>query len=62
MIATGLAAVSTLFDIGGPLTEMIQLANIAGMVGEPFHYDPTTGEIADNAKASVLLHREYRKG
>ena len=26
------------FDIGGPLTELIQLANIGGIVGEPFHY------------------------
>ncbi len=50
------------FDIGGPLTELIQLANIAGIVGEPFHYDPMTGEIPDNLKASGLLHREYRKG
>jgi hypothetical protein len=50
------------FAIGGPLTELIQLANIAGQVGEPFHYDPVTGEIPDHAKASGLLHREYRKG
>jgi hypothetical protein len=50
------------FDIGGPLTELIQLANIAGQVGEPFHYDPVTGEIPDHAKASGLLHREYREG
>ena len=50
------------FDLGGPLTELIQLANIGGIVGEPFHYDPATGEITDNAKASALLHRPYRKG
>ena len=50
------------FDIGGPLTELIQLTNVAGQVGEPFHYDPVTGEIPDHAKASSLLHREYRKG
>lgn len=50
------------FDLGGPLTELIQLANISGIVGEPFHYDPLTGEIADHPKASALLHREYRKG
>ena len=50
------------FDIGGPLTELIQLANIAGQVGEPFHYDPVTGEISDNAKANDLLHRDYRNG
>jgi len=50
------------FSIGGPLTELIQLANVSGRVGEPFDYDPVTGEISNNAKASGLLHREYRKG
>ena len=50
------------FDIGGPLTELVQLANVGGIVGEPFTYDPATGKVADNAKASALLHREYRKG
>ena len=48
--------------IGGPLTELIQLANVAGIVGEPFHYDPLTGEIPDHPGASGLLHRPYRKG
>jgi hypothetical protein len=50
------------FDIGGPLTELIQLANLAGVVGEPFHYDPIAGEIKDHPVASGLLHRPYRKG
>ena len=50
------------FAIGGPLTELIQLANVAGIVGEPFSYDPLSGEITDNPKASALLHRPYRKG
>ena len=50
------------FDIGGPLTELIQLANIGGIVGEPFHYDPISGKITDHAVASGLLHRPYRKG
>ena len=50
------------FAIGGPLTELIQLANVAGIVGEPFHYDPLTGEIPDHPGASSLLHRPYRKG
>ena len=61
------------FDIGGPLTELIQLANIAGQVGEPFHYDPITGEIPDHPNAShracqlrrparPLIHRYGRRG
>jgi len=50
------------FDIGGPLTELIQLANIAGRVGEPFDYAPLTGEIPKHSGASSLLHRQYRKG
>ncbi len=50
------------FDIGGPLTELIQLANVAGRVRGPFAYDPVTGEIANHAGASRLLHRPYRKG
>ena len=50
------------FAIGGPLTELIQLTNIAGIVGEPFHYDTLTGEISDHAGASAFLHRPYREG
>ena len=50
------------FDIGGPLTELIQLANIAGRVGEPFDYAPLSGEIPNHPGANSLLHREYRKG
>jgi len=50
------------FAIGGPLTELIQLANVAATVSEPFEYDTLSGEILDNPKASQLLHREYREG
>ncbi len=50
------------FAIGGPLTELIQLANIGGIVGEPFTYDPLTGEVAGSERAAALLHREYREG
>jgi hypothetical protein len=50
------------FAIGGPLTELIQLTNIAGISGESFHYDPISGEIPDSEKASALLHKPYRKG
>ena len=50
------------FAIGGPLTELIQLANVAGRVREPFEYDPVAGEVSNHSKASELLHRPYRKG
>lgn len=50
------------FDIGGPLTELIQLANVGGIAGEPFTFDPATGKITGSEKASALLHRPYRKG
>ena len=50
------------FSIGGPLTELIQLTNIAGISGEPFTYDPQTGGITGSDKAAGLLHRPYRKG
>lgn len=50
------------FSIGGPLTELIQLTNVAGISGESFTYDPLTGEISDSEKASAMLHRPYRDG
>ena len=50
------------FAWSGPLTELIQLANIAGRLGDSFTYDPINGKIHNNSKASDLLHREYRKG
>lgn len=50
------------FEIGGPLTEFIQLANVAATVGEPFQYDPQSGQILDHPTAQELLHRDYRDG
>jgi hypothetical protein len=50
------------FAIGGPLTELIQLANIAANVNQPFDYDTLSGEILNNSDASRLLHRGYREG
>lgn len=50
------------FAIGGPLTELIQLANIAATVNRPFEYDTLSGEILNQPEASRLLHREYREG
>jgi len=50
------------FSIGGPLTELIQLANAAVLVGEPFEYDTLSGRISGKPDADRHLHREYRAG
>ena len=50
------------FDIGGPLTELAQLANLAAQVEGPIEYDTLSGTISNSKPASNLLHREYRKG
>jgi hypothetical protein len=50
------------FQIGGPLTELIQLGNAAVLVGHPFDYDPLTGQIVGTPEANRHLHREYRSG
>ncbi|MCH5374682.1 MAG: Gfo/Idh/MocA family oxidoreductase [Planctomycetes bacterium] len=50
------------FDIGGPLTEFIQLANASALVGEPFEYDTLNGQILNHPDANRHLHREYRDG
>ena len=50
------------FEMGGPLTELMQLANLATLVEGPFDYDAVTGRVLNSAKADQLVHREYRKG
>jgi hypothetical protein len=50
------------FEIGGPLTELMQLANLATLVEGPLDYDTLTGRILNSDHANQLLHREYRKG
>jgi hypothetical protein len=50
------------FDIGGTLTEVILLGNVALLVGHPIEYDPLTGRIVNCAEANRFLHREYRAG
>ncbi|MEM7235404.1 MAG: Gfo/Idh/MocA family oxidoreductase, partial [Planctomycetota bacterium] len=49
------------FSMGGPLTELIQLANVAARVNGPFEFDPVACE-TNHAGANKLLHRDYRKG
>ena len=48
------------FQIGGPLTELIQLANAAVLVGEPVEYDTLSGRIVNVPEGNQHLHREYR--
>lgn len=50
------------FEIGGPLTELMQLANLATLVEGPLDYDTVSGRILNADPADRLLHREYRKG
>ena len=50
------------FAIGGPLTELIQLANASVQIGEPFEYDTLSGQILNIPNANRYLHRDYREG
>jgi hypothetical protein len=50
------------FEIGGPLTEMLQLANLATLVEGPLEYDTVSGRILNSERANQLLHRPYRSG
>ena len=50
------------FEIGGPMTEMVQLVHVATLAGGPIEYDPLAGVIVNSAEANQLLHRTYRPG
>ena len=50
------------FEIGGPLTELMQLVNLATLVEGPVEYDALSGKVLNSKAASELLHRQYRKG
>ena len=50
------------FEIGGPLTELMQLLNLATLVEGPVEYDALSGKVLNSKSASALVHREYRKG
>ena len=50
------------FEIGGPLTELMQLANLATLIEGPIDYDIAAGRILNHDRAQRLLHREYRAG
>ena len=50
------------FEIGGPLTELMQLINVATLIEGPLEYDTLSGRILNSKPANQLLHREYRPG
>ena len=50
------------FALGGPLTELMQLVNLATLVPGPVEYDTLGGRILNSPPASELLHRQYRAG
>ena len=50
------------FEIGAPMTEMVQLVHVASLAGGPIEYDPVSGKIVNSAAANELLHRPYRPG
>ena len=50
------------FEIGGPLTELMQLVNLATLVEGPVEYDALSGKVLNSKAGSALLHRPYRKG
>lgn len=50
------------FEIGGPLTELMQLAHVATLVEGPIEYDTISGRVLNSERANALLHREYRDG
>ncbi|MBX3748239.1 MAG: Gfo/Idh/MocA family oxidoreductase [Verrucomicrobiae bacterium] len=50
------------FEVGGPLTELAQLANLATQVEGPIDYDTLSGRILNSPEANALLHRDYRRG
>jgi hypothetical protein len=50
------------FEIGGPLTELMQLVNLATLVEGPVEYDVARGRIINSTAGQQLLHRPYRRG
>jgi predicted dehydrogenase len=50
------------FDIGGPLTEIVLLGNIAIRTGEKLNWDSENMKITNVPEANNYLHYEYREG
>ncbi len=51
----------TSFEIGGPMTELMQLINLSTLFEEALEYDTVRGKILNVNRASRLLHRDYRR-
>lgn len=58
----GRGATFSSFEIGGPMTELMQLINLATLFEEALEYDTISGRILNSKRASRLLHRDYRRG
>ncbi len=58
----GRGATFSSFAIGGPLTELMQLANAASLIEGPLEYDTLRGRILNSPAGNRLLHRRYRSG
>jgi predicted dehydrogenase len=50
------------FEMGGPMTELMQLINLATLFEEALEYDTQSGRILNSKRANQLLGREYRRG
>jgi len=50
------------FEIGGPMTELMQLINAASLVEGSLEYDPLSGRVLNSEAADQLMHRDYRQG
>lgn len=58
----GIGKTFSSFEIGGPLTELLQVANLSTAVQGPVEYDTVSGKILNSSSANQLVHRDYRKG
>jgi predicted dehydrogenase len=50
------------FDIGGPLTEMVLLGNIAVRTGKKLLWDPENMKFTNDDKANRYINEPYRSG
>ncbi len=50
------------FEIGGPLTELMQLLNASTLIEDAIDYDTISGQVINSSKANDLMHRQYRAG